>query len=531
MKFLFFDIECSNCFDGVGKICEFGYVITDENFNVLFKDTIPMSPGRDGRFNLTGRKHQDDIELAWDENFYFSQPEFPHFYNKIKNLLVGDETICFAFDYTNDLSFLYTTLRRYKLEPFDFVCYDVQEIASRYSNKQKTNLKQTYIDLVGKGHIASFQEHLSRDDALMTAEILDAVCVLNNTDFNNLDKKYKFERIQFIKYYNDRVDSEHLDKDAKSNMDEDESNQFKDFVLKLTELAHANKDSETPNVVSDVDAYRAYYIVHNIKIEKDGDALLFLTSLALLNTYVKQDNHSPLVDYSFKNCLEVLLQKSKHVFFRTIKMHYIDRELGGNNLFIVEFCDSYQFSYHSVKKHFKNLIVKEYKQKLKYWDIKNKSFINELFQKVYLNNIGFSNLTMNGEDLREKVTEFSEDLIKNPSKINELVSLNKKHKHTKKEKTEGQLLWDDYYKEYVDVLKNEGSKGKRYTMSGVIKEDVNLTRNVINKMKELNIIPSDPITSSDFFVVLDEADKQRILESLRYPYNGEFILLDDFLKN
>lgn len=29
MNYLFFDIECSNCFGGRGKICEFGYMLTN----------------------------------------------------------------------------------------------------------------------------------------------------------------------------------------------------------------------------------------------------------------------------------------------------------------------------------------------------------------------------------------------------------------------------------------------------------------------------------------------------------------------
>ena len=50
MKYLFFDIECSNCFNGVGKMCEFGYVLVDENLQVITADDIPMSPGK-GRGN------------------------------------------------------------------------------------------------------------------------------------------------------------------------------------------------------------------------------------------------------------------------------------------------------------------------------------------------------------------------------------------------------------------------------------------------------------------------------------------------
>ena len=63
MKYLFFDIECSNCFNGVGKLCEFGYVLCDENLNVLKKDDIPMSPGKGegNKFHLRGRKNEKDF--------------------------------------------------------------------------------------------------------------------------------------------------------------------------------------------------------------------------------------------------------------------------------------------------------------------------------------------------------------------------------------------------------------------------------------------------------------------------------------
>lgn len=63
MKYLFFDVECSNCFNGEGKLCEFGYVITDENFCVLRKDVLPMSPGQGGenRFDKGINKESQDL--------------------------------------------------------------------------------------------------------------------------------------------------------------------------------------------------------------------------------------------------------------------------------------------------------------------------------------------------------------------------------------------------------------------------------------------------------------------------------------
>lgn len=34
-KYLFFDIECSNGYPVSSKICSFGYVLTDNEFNVI----------------------------------------------------------------------------------------------------------------------------------------------------------------------------------------------------------------------------------------------------------------------------------------------------------------------------------------------------------------------------------------------------------------------------------------------------------------------------------------------------------------
>jgi hypothetical protein len=44
MKYLFFDCECANCYDHEGKICSFGYVITDESFRLLEEKDIIINP-------------------------------------------------------------------------------------------------------------------------------------------------------------------------------------------------------------------------------------------------------------------------------------------------------------------------------------------------------------------------------------------------------------------------------------------------------------------------------------------------------
>ena len=43
-SYLFFDIECANCFNGEGKMCSFGYVLTDADFNILDSQDLVMNP-------------------------------------------------------------------------------------------------------------------------------------------------------------------------------------------------------------------------------------------------------------------------------------------------------------------------------------------------------------------------------------------------------------------------------------------------------------------------------------------------------
>ena len=44
MKYLFFDLEYATSKGGNIKICEFGFVITDENFKILDRDNFIIFP-------------------------------------------------------------------------------------------------------------------------------------------------------------------------------------------------------------------------------------------------------------------------------------------------------------------------------------------------------------------------------------------------------------------------------------------------------------------------------------------------------
>ena len=203
MKYLFFDIECSNCFNGVGKMCEFGYVLTDENFNIMKHGDIPMSPGkgREYRFYLKGRKHEKDLELAYEYDYYFSQPEFPSFYNQIKRMMEDPDTACFAYSMDNDIPHLHHACTRYKLQPFNYECYDVQKLVAAYLEKKgQMSLKNACLRIVGPNSVVKLQEHLSRDDAEMERLIFEAICILTKTDSKVLLEQSQFARTNSIEY-------------------------------------------------------------------------------------------------------------------------------------------------------------------------------------------------------------------------------------------------------------------------------------------------------------------------------------------
>jgi hypothetical protein len=102
MNYLFFDIECANCFDGVGKICEFGYVLTDEKFSVIEENSFKMNPR--AVFDKKGFAMRG-IHLEHPFAFYKTQPDFPYFYPKIRGYILRNIYRFQTSHYTDRASF------------------------------------------------------------------------------------------------------------------------------------------------------------------------------------------------------------------------------------------------------------------------------------------------------------------------------------------------------------------------------------------------------------------------------------------
>lgn len=168
MRYLAFDIECCD-----GKhICEFGYVITDEKFNIIKKSVITINP--ESEFNLVGRPGGRDLYLSFSEEQYYNSPIFTAYYDVIKNLLEYSEQIVVGHAVGNDADFLRTACKRYDLSPINFQFFDSQKAYSEYTNIKKS------VSLENAENEMSLEKperlHKSDDDALLSLRLVQSMC-------------------------------------------------------------------------------------------------------------------------------------------------------------------------------------------------------------------------------------------------------------------------------------------------------------------------------------------------------------------
>ena len=173
MRYLFYDVECSNCFNGEGKICSFGYVITDEDFNVLEKNDLVMNPA--SRFYLRRKEGRPEIELAYSEEHFRAQPKFDKFYEKIKYMLEEPDQIVMGHSILNDVKHLAYQCKRYKFPCINYRFGDSQLIYKKFVQHGSGSQ-------VGLARICEefdiHPEHLHRsdDDAWATMEFVKIIC-------------------------------------------------------------------------------------------------------------------------------------------------------------------------------------------------------------------------------------------------------------------------------------------------------------------------------------------------------------------
>ncbi len=170
MKYLFFDTESANCRSN-GNIFSFGYLITDEDFNVCFPQTdIVINPRC--KFDPYVKKHI----LAYKTAQIKSAPNFSEVYDKICEIMTAEGVICIGYGVENDLKFLNGDCARYGLEKIPARFYDVQTLIKQAENRQFRKLSVEYAELTGG---TDEHAHRSDADAYFTMRVAQEICKKN----------------------------------------------------------------------------------------------------------------------------------------------------------------------------------------------------------------------------------------------------------------------------------------------------------------------------------------------------------------
>ncbi len=179
MKYLFFDIECANCYQNCAKIFSLGFLITDENFNILHdKEDVLINP-RD-RFDWYVAKKM----MAYPKEIFKDMPPFPEFYPRFQEMFEDEDTMVVGYAVTNDVHFLHDDCKRYGLSPLTYKFYDVQQLYARQPvNNTAKNLEDS---LLSWCQVEPENLHRSDEDAYNTMLIMKAIAAYHGTDLPGL---------------------------------------------------------------------------------------------------------------------------------------------------------------------------------------------------------------------------------------------------------------------------------------------------------------------------------------------------------
>lgn len=185
MKYVFFDIECACVYKSVAKMCAFGYVVTDENFNVLDKEDVLLNPR--GKFHLTGRKGGEGLVLPYEYEVFKEYPTFPTQYPRFKALLEDKDAIVCGHATLNDVNYLNLETRRYKLPSFCFSFYDTQFF---YMNVKSDFTRQVGLQGMAEELGVEFVPHRAADDAYATMRVCQVLCAQEGKSMIGLCERY-----------------------------------------------------------------------------------------------------------------------------------------------------------------------------------------------------------------------------------------------------------------------------------------------------------------------------------------------------
>jgi len=132
-KYLVFDLEYATSRKGTYRICEFGYVLTNDKFEIL----------KQGNFIIDPYINRNDWDwfavrkiLTRKVSYYEKQLRFDEFYDDIKELIQESDYV-FGHSLDGDATALNDECKRYELASIDFTFYDIKMFYKEYNNTKR----------------------------------------------------------------------------------------------------------------------------------------------------------------------------------------------------------------------------------------------------------------------------------------------------------------------------------------------------------------------------------------------------------
>lgn len=167
MKLLFFDLEFANS-QVPGSVYSFGYLITDETFQILTPPTdLCMAP------ECAWHEYVETHILAYPKQEVEAAANFPERFAFIRTLFESAD-IAIGFAVGNDVKALIRDCERYGLPPLSYRWFDVERLcAKQEKHRDAHGLGGCYLAWCGE---EANHRHRSDGDAYATMRLMEAIC-------------------------------------------------------------------------------------------------------------------------------------------------------------------------------------------------------------------------------------------------------------------------------------------------------------------------------------------------------------------
>ena len=176
MRFVAFDIESSDGYFYSGSLCEFGYVVADENFTILEQKNILVRPIKN---DFVSMQH---IKLSYPIEMYKKADTFVDSYKGIYDLLCAEDVIVVGHAVNNDIVCINSACKINTLPVFSFKFIDTQSLYKQFMDKPNVMSLDKIASEIGE----EFLHHRADEDARMSLLTLFYIMKQKKMNINEL---------------------------------------------------------------------------------------------------------------------------------------------------------------------------------------------------------------------------------------------------------------------------------------------------------------------------------------------------------